>query len=153
MRIQTIVVGIMAIPLLWVPLGCSDLTKHQYKLVRWPDGSNDRYAIEIARQSGSDVVIPDVRGLQTTGQFVSGNAYWRYINGFYGGSDGSLLTNEFWFVLDKHKSYPKCYANTSAKKESWIAWCASHNVSTNIVDISAFVTSRTVSGGGGAPEL
>ena len=153
MRRQAIVFVVTAILFLWVHLGCGNFTKEGYRLIRWPDGTNDLYAIEIARHKGSDVVIPDVRALQTTEQFVSGNAYWKYIDGFYRTSNGLLITNEFWFVLDKHKPYPKCYAAISTNKESWIAWCACHNVPTSIVDTKEFVTSRSVSGGGGAPHL
>jgi len=152
-RTHSILFVITAVPFLWVPLGCGNLTNEEYKLIRWPEGTNDRYAVEIARRKGGDVVIPDVRALQITNEFVSGNAYWKYIDGFYTTSNGSLITNEFWFVLDKHKSYPKCYVTTSTNKESWIAWCASHNVSTNIVEIKEFLASRAVSGRGAAPQL
>ena len=153
MRIQAIASTILATVCLAAPLGCGSLAREEYKLIRWPDGTNDRYAIEIPRQKGSDVVIPDVRALQTSSQFVSGNAYWKYIDGFYSTPSGSLTTNEFWFVLDKRKPYPGCYATISTNKQSWVAWCLSHNVATNIVDIGGFVSSRTSPGGGGAPSL
>ena len=71
MRIQTIASAVLVTLCLAIPLGCGSLTKEQYKLIRWPDGTNDRYAIEIPRQKGSDVVIPDVRALQTNSQFVA----------------------------------------------------------------------------------
>jgi len=153
MRMRTTVSVVTAVLFLWIPLGCGNLPKKEYKLIRWPDGTNDRYAIEVARHKGSDVVIPDVRTLQTTEQFVSGNAYWKYIDGFYSTTKGAPITNEFWFVLDKRKSYPNCYATISTNRESWIAWCASHNAPTNIVDIKEFVASRSGSRGGGAPQL
>jgi hypothetical protein len=153
MRIQTIASTIFSTVCLIIPLGCGSSAKEEYKLVRWPDGTNDRYAIEISRQKGSDVVIPDVRALQTNNQFVSGNAYWKYIDGFYMTPNGAFTTNEFWFVLDKHKTYPKCYVIISTNKPSWIAWCLFHNVPTNIVEIAGFVTLRTSPEGGGTPSL
>lgn len=150
---RTIVSAVLVILVLVLSLGCGSLKKVEYKLVRWTDGENDRYAIEIPRQKGSDVVIPDVRALQATNQFVSGNAYWKYIDGFYSTPSGSLTTNEFWFVLDKRKPYPMCFATIATNKESWIAWCVSHNAPTNIVGIREFVTSQTPLGGGGMPPL
>ncbi len=153
MRIRTIVSAVLAVLVLALALGCGRLKKNEYKLVRWPDGENDRYAIEIPRSKGSDVVIPDVRALQTANQFVSGKAYWKHLDGFYSTPSGLLTTNEFWFVLDKRKAYPKCYATISTNKESWIAWCISHSVPTNIVEIKEFVRSRSPSGGGGVSPL
>jgi hypothetical protein len=153
MRVRTTVSVVTAILFLWILLvGCVGSSEKEYKLIRWPDGANDRYGIEVARQKGSDVVIPDVRSLQTTEQFVSGNAYWRYIDGFYSTAKGAPITNEFWFVLDKNKTYPKCLV-ISTNKESWIAWCASHNAPTNLVAVKEFVISRSSPKGGGAPKL
>jgi hypothetical protein len=135
-------------------LGCHIWEKEDYKLIRWGDGTNDCYAIEISHEKkGSDVVIPDVWAFQTNSQFISGNAYWKHVNGFYSTPDGSLNTNEFWFVLDKRKPYPKCYATVSTNKQSWVSWCLSHNAPTNIVDITEFISVRTSRGGGGAPSL
>ena len=150
---RTIVSAALAVLVLGFAAGCGSLRNEEFKLVRWPDGENDRYAIEIPRAKGSVVVIPDVRALQTATQFVSGNAYWKYMDGFYSTPDGSVMTNEFWFVLDKGKPFPKCYAIVSTNKESWIAWCISHNAPTNIMEIKAFVGSRSPSGGGGVPPL
>jgi hypothetical protein len=152
-RGQTIALAIFATVCLAIPQGCGRLANQEWKLVRWPDKANDRYAIEITRAEGSDVVIPDVRALQANSQFVSGKAYWKYINGFYKTSSGSFYTNEFWFVLDKHKPYPKCYATISTNKGSWVMWCHSHNAPTNIVEIGEFITSRSSPEGGGAPLL
>jgi hypothetical protein len=91
--------------------------------------------------------------LQTTEKFVSGSAYWKYIDGFYSTAKGAPITNEFWFVLDKHKPYPKCIATVSTNKESWIAWCASQGAPTNTLDVGEFVVSRSHSEGGGPPRL
>jgi len=153
MRIRTIVCTSLGVLVLGFADGCGSLRNEEFKLVRWPDGDNDRYAIEISRDKGSEVVIPDVRALQTTTRFISGNAYWKYMDGFYSTSDGTIMTNEFWFVLDKGKGYPTCYAIISTNRESWIAWCISHNAPTNIIEIKAFVVSRSSSGGGGMPTL
>lgn len=153
MGVRPIVSAVLAFLVLALALGCGSLKKDEYKLVRWPDGENDRYAIELARPKVSYVVIPDVRALQTANHFIVGKAYWKYLDGFFTNPRGLPITNEVWFVLDKRKSYPKCYAFLSTKKESWIAWCISHNVPTNIVEIEEFVSSRLPLGGGGVPPL
>jgi hypothetical protein len=133
--------------------GCSRSRTDEYKLTRWPDGMIDRYAIEFPQLKESHVVFPDVRALQTVKHFVLGRGYWKYLDDSYPNANGSLITNEFWFVLDKRMSYPKCYATISTNKEFWIAWCISHNVPTNIVEIEEFVRLRSASGGGGMPPL
>ena len=137
---QTKVFAAVAVLLSAFALGCGN---KEYQLVRWPDGENDRHAIEIRGNRGSVVVIPDVRVLQTANQFLSGNAYWNYKDVSYSTPNGSLMTNEFRFVLDKRAPYPKCYAMISTNKELWIAWCISHKAPTNIVEIKEFVDSRT----------
>jgi RHS repeat-associated protein len=153
MNVRTIVSAVVAFFLVAVALVCGRLKKNEYTLANWPDGENERYAIEVARPKVSYVVIPDVRALQTENHLIVGKAYWKYLDGFFTNPSGLPITNEVWFVLDKHKSYPKCYAFLSTKKESWIAWCISHNVTTNIVDIEQFVSLRSCLGGGGVPPL
>jgi hypothetical protein len=153
MHVRTIVSAVVAFLLLTLALVYGRHRKDAYTLVRWPDGENDRYAIEVARPKVSYVVIPDVRAVQTANHFIVGKAYWKYLDGFFTKPSGLPITNEVWFVLDKRKSYPKCYAFLSTKKESWIAWCISHNVTTNIVDIEQFVSLRSCLGGGGVPPL
>jgi len=153
MHVRTIVSAVVAFFLVAVALVCGRLKKNEYTLANWPDGENERYAIEVVRPRISYVVIPDVRALQTANHFIVGKAYWKYLDGFFTNPSGLPITNEVWFVLDKRKSYPKCYAFLSTKKESWIAWCISHNVTTNIVDIEQFVSLRSSLGGGGVPAL
>ena len=147
MRIRTIVSAVLAVLVLALALGCGRLKKNEYKLVRWPDGENDRYAIEIPRSKGSDVVIPAVRALQTANQFVSGKAYWKHLDGFYSTPSGLLTTNEFgsyWTSVKPIQSATPPFPPT----RSLIAWCISHSVPTNIVEIKEFVGSRSPSGGG-----
>ena len=102
----------------FVLLGCGQ----NHELVRWHDGTNDCYAVEVRRGKENLVLIPDVRYIQTTDRFVTGKAYWRYIEGFQRTREGNLLTNEFWFALDKHKDQPKCYVCITTNATAWLSW-------------------------------
>jgi len=55
MYIQKTAFTILATMCLIALVGCGSLAQEEYKLIRWPDGTNDCYAIEIPRQKGSDV--------------------------------------------------------------------------------------------------
>lgn len=128
-------------------LGCGDSIRNDYKLVRWPDGLINRQAIELVQGRGTIVVIPDVRALQASGPLVSGIADWKYLDGFYRSAAGALLTNDFWFVLDTRKSYPKCL-RIWTKEELWAAWCASHGAPTNTISTEEFITTQSSKAGG-----
>ncbi|MCF7669661.1 MAG: hypothetical protein K9N48_07790 [Verrucomicrobia bacterium] len=136
-----------------VLMGCGDVSKEEYRLVSWPEGTNDNYAIEISHNNVSDVAIPDVQRLLISSQYVIGCAYWKYINGYYKMPYGLVNTNEFWFVLDKSKRYPKCYTYISTNKESWLIWCVSNNVPTNTINIDKYIKLNTSPSGGGAPKI
>ena len=146
-RMRSIPFFIPVIASLWLTLGCGDSIRKDYKLVRWPDGSINRHAIEVVQGRGTIVVIPDVRALQVSGRIVSGIADWKYLDGFYRSADGALLTNDFWFVLDTRKSYPKCL-RIWTKEELWAAWCASNGAPTNTVSAEEFITNQSSKGGG-----
>lgn len=108
-------------------------------LVRWTDESNDAYAIEIAHGDGHAVVIPRVRAIQTTERFILGRADWKYHDGYPTNSSGVLITNEFWFALDKARAYPKLYALISTNEQRWIDWCVHRNVGTNLLQVGEFL--------------
>jgi len=139
------------------------------ELIQWPDGTNNRYDIEAKEGSGHIVLIPDVRFIQTNERFIVGRAYWRYMASkasphpstgqielssvkfpfpteFWRTPDGRLLTNEFWFALDKYKNAPKCYLLVTTNATSWVKWCSTNKVSTNLVEVSQFQSSALQSG-------
>ncbi|NGO39657.1 hypothetical protein G4L39_09655 [Limisphaera ngatamarikiensis] len=153
MQVRPIVSAFVAFILVALALVPGRLGKDKYNLVNWPDGEHDRYAIEVVRPRISYVVIPDVKALQTANHFIVGKAHWKYLDGFFTNSSGVPITNEVWFVLDKRKRYPKCYAFLSIEKGSWIAYCISNNVPTNIVEVEEFISSRSSLRGGGVPPL
>jgi hypothetical protein len=133
--------------------GCDILKSREYTLEKWNDGTNEYYAIENPQARESFVVIPDVRAIQKNDRFISGNAYWNYIGGTHSSSGIVPFTNEFWFVLDKSKTFPKCYVFISRTNEQWIHWCMSHDVPTNLMEIKEFVDSISPEGGGHRPPL
>ncbi len=152
-RITLLVYAFLTAVLLF---GCGQVGQKD-ALVQWPDGTNSRYGIEAKQGDGHNVLIPDVRFIQTNERFIVGRAYWRYlatsqttpgplVAEFLRTPDGRLLTNEIWFALDKHKDTPKCYLLVTTNATSWIQWCNTNKVSTNLVEISQFQTSAAQSG-------
>jgi hypothetical protein len=152
-RITFVVHAFLAALLLF---GCGqDGRKHA--LVRWPDGTNSRYDIEAKEGNADNVLVPDVRFIQTNERFIVGRAYWKYmatsqpstgqlLTEFWRTTDGRPLTNEFWFALDKYKEAPKCYLLVTTNATSWIKWCNTNKVSTNLVEVSQFQASAAQSG-------
>lgn len=134
--------------------GCGQKDKN-HVLVRWPDGTNNCYAIEAERGKGSLVIIPDVRFIQTSEQFVIGRADWKYLEGFQQRGEERPLTNEFWFALDKHEDYPKCYVLITTNEQVWAAWCMRSKVSTNLQQVGQFLQAiqSAPSYQGGNPRL
>ena len=121
-------------------VGCTQ-RNHSLNLVRWLDGTNHAYGIEVAYGDGHAVVIPDVLSIQTTERFVIGKAEWKYIEGFWKSSTGAPITNSFWFALDKEAVYPKCYASVTTNEQMWSTWCTAHHVSTELLRVGEFVRS------------
>jgi hypothetical protein len=134
-------------------VGCSR-PDSSMRLVGWPNGTHDAYDIEVPFGEvhfslppqmpvrwvhGQAVVIPDVLSIHTTERFVIGKADWKYIGGYWKSSTGGAITNEFWFALDKRSAYPKCYALITTNAQQWIAWCASHAVSSKLLGVNRFV--------------
>ena len=128
--------------------GCG-AAKHE--LVRWPDGTNDCYAIEADHGSAQLVVIPDVQLIQKNARFITGKASWKYINGYYPQADGSPDTNEFWFVVDKRRFLMRDTV-ISLDYAIWSSWCLENGAPTNLQDVFTFRKSIPSQGGGG-PEL
>ena len=147
---------IRSLPLLaiLVMTGCGQKDKN-HALVRWPDGTNDCYAIEVERGKGHLVIIPDVRFIRTSEQFVIGKADWKYLDGFWQTQEGRPLTNEYWFALDKHKDHPKCYALITTNEQAWAAWCKRYKISTNLQQVAQFLEAAhsAPSYHGGSPPL
>jgi len=135
--------------------GCVGHTKI-YELVEWSDGTNNCYAVELRivgdARAGRLVLVPDVRFIHKNERFITGGASWRYRDGFYTGTFGLPNTNEFWFVLDKCRDFPKCYVFTSTNYHEWAAWCASNNAPTNLVDVNHYRETAPLYSGGG-PRL
>jgi hypothetical protein len=136
--------------------GCGQ-NREKDALTQWPDGTNSRYDIEAKNGNAHDVLVPDVRFIQTNERFIMGRAYWRYMATyqpspgpalveFWRTPDGRLLTNEFWFALDRYKDIPKCYLLVTTNTASWIKWCNTNNVSTTLMEISQFRASTRRSG-------
>jgi len=127
----------------------------KYELVRrWHDGTNDVYDIEVEVRHwfdgvGHQIFIPDVRFVQKNERFISGRAFWRYPDRTYGGTDGKPDTNEFWFVLDKCKKSPKCYVFLSTNYNSWVAFCATNKVPTNLLDVNQYREANPLWSGAG----
>lgn len=145
-------------------VGCDSSAGHKFELANWSDGPTVRYAIEFRKGNGADVLIPDVRALQADDRFVSGVAYWNYIDGLNMPSNGLLGTNRFWFVIDKQKErehrltgklwsvvnkqnlrYDRFMAVTT-NEQSWMAWSRSNSAPTNLVETAEFLAARRSSG-------
>jgi len=85
-----------------------------------PDGTG-RVADDLAKQYLGNVHILHRAGKQGLRS--------AYMEGFQRDKDGHLLTNAFWFVVDKTKRYPKCYAVLSPTHGDWESWCRSNGIS------------------------
>lgn len=131
---------------------CCGCGNPKHELVRWPDGTNDCYAIEAESGRGHIVLIPDVRFLQKNDRFITGRGYWRYMEGFNHKVNGKLFTNEFWFVLDKNRRFRKCDAYISMDVNSWMSFCFTKGAPTNIVEVNGFRETAPPYNGG-KPEL
>lgn len=151
---RTYVLISFALVLILTSVGCGQRNQN-HKLVRWPDGTNDSYAIEAEDGPGHVVIIPNVRSVQSNGRYLIGRADWKYLSGFPTNQDGRLLTNEFLFVVDKHKDFPKCYMLITTNQFRWNSWCATNNISTNLQQVGRFVESvqSAPSYHGGSPRL
>ena len=146
MRAVYRLLAIMVLPLLHA-CGVSKDAKHE--LVGWYDQTNRGFAIERREDQGARVLIPDVLALQTSSQFISGHATWKYIDGPMIESTNPLVSKAFWFVIDKSKAYEDCRAFLSTDKDLWAKWCVSNNVPTNLTEIKEFVDSSRIAKEGG----
>ena len=140
-------------PMSWICLlllltqGGGKFSERELVLERWVSETNQGYALEMRGPEGSDVLIPDVRTLAADKRFVTGAAYWRYLDGFYEASD----TNKFWFVVDKQKLYPATTIVATTNLHDWISWCSSNNAPTNLQSVPEFIDGQPESEG--APRL
>ena len=137
----------IAFLLLVVFIGCSR-SHPEFQLVRWPDGTNDAFAIENVQKGGSDVVIPNVQALAVSREVVAGRGNWRYLNGYSRSENGLPVTNEFWFALNKTADQRKWYAFISLNQHSWEVWCASNGISPVLMAPGEFLNSRSERGHG-----
>jgi hypothetical protein len=123
-------------------MGCGQRDRSLH-LMRWPGGTNDGYAINVAwGPRGYAVVIPDVHALRTTEGFVIGQADWKYLGKYMQHLDaGGPDTNEFWFALNKRVLFPKCFTLLTANEPEWARWCDTNRLSTNLQGAAEFMLS------------
>jgi hypothetical protein len=118
----------------------------------WPNGTNEFYAIEVEYGQSHVVLVPTVHEIQTNSRFIGGIGSWRYLEGYKRKSDGTLLTNRFWFVVDKKCNGIRRSLYVAMRPGDWTAWCNKHDAPTNLVDAYRFVAEAPWYNGGG-PQL
>jgi len=137
--------GIPLIPLLAALMllflaGCGQRDRSLH-LIRWPGGTNDGYAINVAWGAKDyAVVIPDVHSIRNTEGFVIGQADWKYLGKYMQHLDAGIpATNEFWFALNKRVLFPKCCTLLTTNEPEWVRWCDTNHLSTNLQGVAEFM--------------
>jgi len=104
-------------------------------------GSSGRFhSIELKHRKGSTVVFPDIHHIHNGPRFITGLGSARYLDDEYlfGASDDPI-TNQLWFIVDKKKGFPECFACLTTNREAWLAECNRLAVTTNLLDVQTFM--------------